>query len=88
MTILPGCLHKPEFSTLRSYLSDDQEGVKLFQLSSKIADLFDQYLVFRPGMILGWEQGETPTDFRPALAGRSVAGDRHTRGFHAPRTPA
>ncbi len=62
MTLLPGCLHKPEFSTLRSYLSEDQEGVKLFQLSSRIADLFDQYLVFRPGMILGWEQGETPTD--------------------------
>jgi exodeoxyribonuclease V gamma subunit len=63
MTILPGCLHKSEFSTLRSYLSDDQEGVKLFQLSNKIAVLFDQYLVFRPGMILGWEQGETPADF-------------------------
>jgi exodeoxyribonuclease V gamma subunit len=62
MNILPGCLPKPEFSALRSYLSDDQEGVKLFQLSSKIADLFDQYLVFRPGMILGWEQGETPAD--------------------------
>lgn len=62
MTILPGCLHKPEYNTLRSYLSDDQEGIKLFQLSSKVADLFDQYLVFRPGMILGWEQGETPAD--------------------------
>jgi exodeoxyribonuclease V gamma subunit len=63
MNILPGCLYKPEYSTLRSYLSDDQESVKLFQLSSKIAGLFDQYLVFRPGMILGWEQGETPVDF-------------------------
>jgi len=63
MTILPECLHKPAYSSLRSYLSDDQEGVKLFQLSSKIADLFDQYLVFRPGMILDWEQGEKPEDF-------------------------
>ncbi len=63
MAILPECLRKPEFSTLRSYLSDDQEGVKLFQLSSKIADLFDQYLVFRPGMILDWEQGKAPADF-------------------------
>ncbi len=63
MTILPGCLHKPAYSTLRSYLSDDQEDVKLFQLSSKIADLFDQYLVFRPGMILDWEQGKKPEDF-------------------------
>jgi len=57
MTILPGCLDKPAYGALRVYLSDDQAGVKLFQLSSKIADLFDQYLVFRPQMILGWEQG-------------------------------
>jgi exodeoxyribonuclease V gamma subunit len=63
MTILHGCLHKPQYNTLRSYLSDDPEEIKLFQLSSKIADLFDQYLVFRPGMVLGWEQGETPADF-------------------------
>ncbi|MBW2514137.1 MAG: exodeoxyribonuclease V subunit gamma, partial [Deltaproteobacteria bacterium] len=62
MSILPGCLHKPPYNSLKSYLADDSEGVKLFQLSSKIADLFDQYLVFRPGMILGWEQGETPID--------------------------
>ena len=62
MTILPGCLDKPVYGALRAYLSDDQAGVKLFQLSSKIADLFDQYLVFRPQMILGWEQGETPED--------------------------
>ena len=62
MTILPGCLHKPAYSALKSYLSDDQAGVKLFQLSSKIADLFDQYLVFRPGMILAWEQGRKPGD--------------------------
>jgi len=62
MTILPGCLDKPAYGALRAYLSDDQAGVKLFQLSSKIADLFDQYLVFRPQMILGWEQGETPED--------------------------
>jgi len=62
MAILPGCLHKPAYGTLRSYLSDDQDGVKLFQLSSKIADLFDQYLVFRPGMILDWEQGTKSDD--------------------------
>ena len=62
MTILPGCLGKPAYGALKTYLSDDQTGVKLFQLSGKIADLFDQYLVFRPQMILSWEQGEIPED--------------------------
>ncbi len=60
MKVLPECLHKSAYGTLRSYLSDDQAGVKLFQLSSKIADLFDQYLVFRPAMMLDWEKGATP----------------------------
>src|SRR5450759_2870057 len=32
---------------------------KLFQLSDKIARLFDQYLVFRPEMILEWDNGKT-----------------------------
>ena len=37
---------------------DDIKGMKLFQISQKIADLFDQYLVFRPEMIFRWERGE------------------------------
>jgi len=39
------------------YLADDSAGLKLFQLSGRIADLFDQYLVFRPDLVLGWEEG-------------------------------
>ena len=31
--------------------------MKLYQLARRIADLFDQYLVFRPDLVLGWEQG-------------------------------
>ena len=35
----------------------DHSGLKRFQLSSRIADLFDQYLIFRPEMVLGWDKG-------------------------------
>lgn len=28
-----------------------------FELASRVADVFDQYLVYRPDWILGWEQG-------------------------------
>lgn len=31
---------------------------RLFQLAGKIADIYDQYLVYRPDWILAWEQGE------------------------------
>ncbi|CAK8712770.1 Exodeoxyribonuclease V subunit gamma [Candidatus Electronema halotolerans] len=45
----------PEIS---SYLHEDRDGGRRFQLAGKIADLFDQYLVFRPEMTLAWEKGQ------------------------------
>ena len=57
MQILPSCLEGKGFESLRGYLKGDQTGLKRFQLSSRIADLFDQYLIFRPEMILSWDKG-------------------------------
>ncbi len=58
MKLLPSCIHLSGFESLEKYLLDDIKGLKLFQLSEKIADLYDQYLVFRPDMMLGWEKGK------------------------------
>jgi len=57
MQILPSCLEGKGFESLRGYLKGDHSNLKRFQLSSRIADLFDQYLIFRPEMILGWDRG-------------------------------
>ncbi|WP_149013722.1 exodeoxyribonuclease V subunit gamma, partial [Escherichia coli] len=38
-------------------MTDDSDKRKLFQLSSKAADLFDQYLVYRPEWLAQWETG-------------------------------
>jgi exodeoxyribonuclease V gamma subunit len=57
MNILPELLSKPNFQNLKTYLRDDATNLKRYQLSGKIADLFDQYLVFRPEMIFRWEAG-------------------------------
>ncbi len=57
MKILPGCMYRPGFESLQHYLDDDANNLKLFQISEKIADLFDQYLIFRSEMIFGWEKG-------------------------------
>ncbi|MFV9997767.1 MAG: exodeoxyribonuclease V subunit gamma [Arsenophonus endosymbiont of Dermacentor nuttalli] len=54
MTILPTLLHEPEFEPLRQYLNEDMEKRKLYQLSGRIADLFDQYLVYRPQWLESW----------------------------------
>ncbi|MFH2220317.1 MAG: exodeoxyribonuclease V subunit gamma [Pseudomonadota bacterium] len=58
MNILPGCMDRPGFESLKTYLTDDKDELKLFQLSEKISDTFDQYLVFRPEMIFAWEDGK------------------------------
>lgn len=62
MSILPGFMPHPEFAELRRYLHDDIRGLKSYQLSCRLADLFDQYLIFRPEMILAWEKGESGRD--------------------------
>jgi exodeoxyribonuclease V gamma subunit len=58
MKLLPSCIRKPGFEGLSAYLGDTQRNVKCFQLSERIADTFDQYLLFRPQMIFQWEGGE------------------------------
>ncbi|EIQ27064.1 exodeoxyribonuclease V subunit gamma [Shigella boydii] len=57
MTLLPQLLDRENFTLLRHYLTDDSDKRKLFQLSSKAADLFDQYLVYRPEWLAQWETG-------------------------------
>ena len=58
MKILPPLLKKKGFDALLLYLSEGPSDVKLFQLSRRVADLFDQYLLFRPEMIFLWEKGK------------------------------
>ncbi|MFQ6757344.1 MAG: exodeoxyribonuclease V subunit gamma [Deltaproteobacteria bacterium] len=55
--LLDDCRRDPDFSPLTSYLSDGPLSKKL-QLARQIAHLFDQYAVYRPAMILAWEEGE------------------------------
>ncbi len=46
----------PLFAEIRHYLADDRKKDKRIQLAATVADLFDQYLVHRPDMLLSWEQ--------------------------------
>ncbi len=47
-----------EFPHIASYYNDDL--IKQSQLASKIADLFDQYMVYRPDFIEKWNLGSHP----------------------------
>lgn len=57
MHLLPGLLARDQFTEIRQYLEDGNT-LKRYQLCHKIADVFDQYLVYRPEWILAWESGE------------------------------
>ncbi|GHC17177.1 RecBCD enzyme subunit RecC [Kushneria pakistanensis] len=78
MRLLPRLLRQSEFAPLAHYLDDEMpvgEQVsdmppcgerKSYQLASRLADLFDQYLVYRPDWMAAWARGETaPGDIAP-----------------------
>ncbi|OCG21123.1 exodeoxyribonuclease V subunit gamma [Gilliamella sp. wkB108] len=58
-TLLPKIIEQVEFSTLKHYLSIDKQDRKLYQLATRIARLFDQYLVYRPDWLAKWEANNT-----------------------------
>jgi exodeoxyribonuclease V gamma subunit len=59
LRILPELLVKKEFKTIRQYFSSSNSSLKRYQLARRIADLFDQYLFFRPEMIFDWENNSS-----------------------------
>jgi exodeoxyribonuclease V gamma subunit len=58
LALLPAFLSQPAFAELDRYLQDDAQGLKAYQLAGRIADVFDQYLVYRPEWVLAWEAGQ------------------------------
>ncbi|KOY61502.1 exonuclease V subunit gamma [Photorhabdus heterorhabditis] len=58
MALLPQLLPEAEFVALRHYLDQDVDKRKIHQLAGRIADLFDQYLVYRPQWLESWQQGQ------------------------------
>ncbi|WP_029654927.1 exodeoxyribonuclease V subunit gamma [Marinobacter daepoensis] len=47
----------PAFSPLARFLEGPDSDLRNFQLAEKVADLFDQYQVFRADWLAAWEQG-------------------------------
>ena len=44
-------------SGIQTYIKEDETGKKLYQLSMKIAKVFDDYQVYRPHMLTQWQKG-------------------------------
>lgn len=73
--VLPFRIHRalegaPErYPELAGYLRGGKPEVRRWQLSERIAELFDQYQVYRPDMLIGWRNGERadPCDWQRRL---------------------
>ncbi|WP_437879671.1 exodeoxyribonuclease V subunit gamma [Pseudomonas sp. LRF_L74] len=57
MRLLPSLLAEPTFAPLRRFLADDADLRKRYQLAERLADLFDQYQVYRADWLADWAEG-------------------------------
>ena len=57
MRLLPGLINQPHFEPLQRFLTADTDLRKRYQLSERLADLFDQYQVYRADWLEDWAAG-------------------------------
>ena len=72
MRLLPDRLGEPDFAPLRHFLADGDPERRL-QLSARLADLFDQYQVYRADWLYDWADGRD--QLRPARGEPVPLGD-------------
>lgn len=57
LRLLPGLVEQPECEQLRRFLADDLTARKEYQLAERLADLYDQYQVYRADWLSAWAEG-------------------------------
>ncbi|WP_205340234.1 exodeoxyribonuclease V subunit gamma [Denitrificimonas caeni] len=58
MRLLPRIIDQPVFASLQHFLGSDPDLRKRYQLSERLADLFDQYQVYRSDWLKDWALGD------------------------------
>jgi exodeoxyribonuclease V gamma subunit len=58
MALLQEVGDEPAFAPVRAWLGDGRDDFRRYELAGRIADCFDQYLIYRPNWIARWENGE------------------------------
>lgn len=56
--LLPGLIEDATFAPLAHFLAGDSDGRKAWQLATRLADLFDQYQVYRSDWLAAWADSE------------------------------
>jgi len=57
MRLLPDVLHEDIYAPLQQFLREDADMRKRYQLAERLADLFDQYQVYRADWLEAWAAG-------------------------------
>ena len=73
MALLPACLHEPVFGPVAGFLRGEEPD-RLLQLASRLADLFDQYQIYRPDWLQDWAAGRNVV--RKASGEQALADDQ------------
>lgn len=89
LRILPQCKGAP-YARVRHFLEGPGDPqVRGYQLARRIASLYDQYLIYRPEWILGWEAGEDAAAqpwqsdlWRRLCRDPALTGKHHRAGLH------
>ncbi|WP_095499084.1 exodeoxyribonuclease V subunit gamma [Paraferrimonas haliotis] len=84
MTLLPDLMNHKEFAWVERYLGDvtadkqqqEQRALKSYRLCAAIADIFDQYLIYRPQWMANWEQDEVGGEVTPQQAWQPILWQR------------
>lgn len=98
--LLPELLEQAEFTALKYFLADSSDGRKRFQLAGRLADLLDQYQVYRADWLSKWADHEDQYTRRESwqnipdserwqpLLWRHIVADIHRDSAPAESTPA
>jgi len=73
MRLLPVLLERPAFGPLRRFLAQDRDMRRRHQLAERLADLFDQYQVYRADWLDDWARGRDQV--RQARGGERALGE-------------
>ncbi|WP_305046295.1 exodeoxyribonuclease V subunit gamma [Geoalkalibacter sp.] len=57
LDLLPKLLDRRVFAPVRGYFGTAADPLKAYQFARRLADLFDQYAVYRPELLRSWDQG-------------------------------
>ena len=80
-SLLPDLLPLPAFSPVAHFAGDGPESLRLYDLAALLADLYDRSMIYRPELLLSWEEGQgrreddpVGPEGWPAVLWRALAG--------------